>query len=64
MEESWLNPDFAINSIVTLVSAILLLLIVVPAVFGLLFYGILTLIARLQELQRTARRKPDAEASD
>ena len=61
MDESWLNPDFAINNIVTLVGAILLILIVLPAVFGLLIYGVLTLIARLRDLQHAARTGPDAD---
>lgn len=62
MEQSWLNPDYAIQNIVTLVSMIVLLLIVVPAVFGLLFYGVLTLIARWQDMQRMTR--PDVDSSD
>ena len=64
MEESWLNPDIAINNIVTLVSAILVILIVVPVVFAALLYGVLSMIARLQAMQRPARSEPDSEASD
>ena len=62
MEQSWINPDYAIQNIVTLVSMIVLLLIVVPAVFGLLFYGVLPLTARLQDMQRATR--PDVDSSD
>ena len=60
MEESWLNPDIAINNIVTLVSAILVILIVVPVVFAALIYGVLSVIARLQAMQRPARSEVDS----
>ena len=62
MEESWLNPDYAINNIVTLVSAILVMLIVAPVIFAALMYAILTLIARLVDMQRPAR--PDSDSDD
>jgi hypothetical protein len=59
MEQSWLNPDYAINNIVTLFSAILLLLVVVPLIFGALMYAVLTLIARLVDARRPAHIDPD-----
>jgi hypothetical protein len=52
LEQTWLNPDFAVDQIVRVVTIILVTLVVLPALLGALVYAVLTLFARMQDFRR------------
>ncbi|MAS32779.1 MAG: hypothetical protein CL610_02155 [Anaerolineaceae bacterium] len=58
MEDSWLNPDFAIDQIIILVVIFLASLAILSVVFGGLIYVALGLVVRLQDRWRR-RQQPD-----
>lgn len=62
MEDTWLNPDFATDQIVTLVTILLASLILLPALFAALIYGLLSLVARLTHKERAV--SDDSEFDD
>lgn len=56
MEESWLNPEFATDQLITVALIILASLLILPVVFGALVYTMLTVIHRLEDFRRTRSR--------
>ena len=61
MEQSWLDPDFATEQIVTLALLFLGSLIVLPVVFGAVIYSVLSLFARLTDRHRSPEDSPEAD---
>jgi hypothetical protein len=56
VEESWLNPEFATDQLITVALIILASLLILPVVFGALVYTMLTVIHRLEDFRRTRSR--------
>lgn len=46
MDETWINPDYAIQQFTLLGTVLLASLVILPVVLGTLIYGFLSLLAR------------------
>jgi hypothetical protein len=60
MENTWLDPEFAITQLMALFAGILFTLLLLPVILGGLVYGVLTLLAWFQR----PRRAPEGDYTD
>ena len=59
MEQTWLNPEYATNQIVTLAILFIASLVILAVVFGGLIYAILSVIARFTDRRHGVEDGPE-----